>query len=192
MRKILRIVESSSKKLLYVADETAIKVEANNRRTWSPIGHPPLIEKNGLRDGLKLIGATEISKKYDSIADVYPYNTSITSDNFIVFLQHLLDLNQNKKIYLVLDNAKIHKSNVVKAFQKGNKKRLELIYLPPYSPELNPQENVWNRYKSCIHTSESKGNKEVLYDETCYFYENLNQNVEGVRSLTNPHNYYKE
>jgi len=177
---------------LYVADETAIKTEANNRRTWSPIGQPPLVEKNGLKEGLKLIGATEITKQYDSIVDVYPYKTTITSDHFTVFLQHLLDSNRGKKVYLVLDNAKIHKSNTVKAFVKGYHKYLKLIYLPPYSPELNPQENVWNLFKSCIHTSNSKGNKEVLYDETCYFYDNLNCNVELVKRIINPCKFYKE
>jgi transposase len=192
MRKILSIVEGSSNKLLYVADETAIKIESNNKRTWSPIGHPPLIEKNGLKDGLKLIGATEVSKQYDSIADVYPYSTSITSDEFIVFLQRLLDINPDKKVYLILDNAKIHKSSTVKAFQEGNKKRLMLIYLPPYSPELNPQENIWNIYKACIYTPNSKGNKEVLYDQTCYFYENLNQDIELVKGTVSPFEYYKE
>jgi len=192
IRKILSIVEGSSNKLLYVADETAIKIESNNRRTWSPIGQPPLIEKNGLKDGLKLIGATEISKQYDSITDVYPYSASITSDEFIVFLQRLLDINSDKKVYLILDNAKIHKSSTVKAFQEGNKKRLTLIYLPPYSPELNPQENIWNIYKACIYTPNSKGNKEVLYDQTCYFYENLNQNIELVKGIVNPLEYYKE
>lgn len=192
MRKILSIVEGSSEKLLYVADETAIKIEANNRRTWSLVGQPPLIEKNGLKDGLKLIGATEISKKYDSIADIYPYNASITSDQIIVFLQHLIEINEGKKVFLVLDNAKIHKSKAVKAFEESNKKHLKLIYLPTYSPELNPQENVWNRYKACIHTSKSKRSKEVLYDDTCYFYEAFNQNVEGVKRLVNPGNYFKE
>ncbi|WP_454055492.1 IS630 family transposase [Clostridium sp. Marseille-Q7071] len=186
------MVESSSNKLLYAADETAIKIEANNRKSWSPIGHPPLIEKNGLKDGLKLIGATELSKKYDSIVDAYPYNTSITSDNFIAFLQHLLDLNENKKIYMILDNARIHKSKTVEAFQISNKKYLELIYLPPYSPELNPQENVWNRYKSCIHTYLSKGSKDVLYNETANFYEVFNKNLEGIKSLVNTSNYYAE
>jgi transposase len=192
MTKILSIVEKSSTKLLYALDETFIKVESDNRRTWSPIGNPPIIEKNNLKKGLKLIGATEISKKYDSFVDAYQYKTKITSDEFIYFAQHLLDINENKKVYIILDNARIHKSLAVRLFRAANEKNLKLIYLPPYSPDLNPQENVWNRYKACIHTNSSKSSEDILFKETCEFYDSFNNTQDMVKNLVSASKYYCE
>jgi transposase len=47
-----------------------------------------------------------------------------------------------------MDSHPTHKAKLVKAFEKRTKGRLRLFYLPPYSPELNPDEYVWNDVKS--------------------------------------------
>ena len=72
------------------------------------------------------------------------------SNTFIYYLKSLLDgYNGEKKIALILDNASSHKSKLVKQFVESVNNRLELIYLPAYSPDLNPVEWVWKdiRYK---------------------------------------------
>jgi len=72
------------------------------------------------------------------------------SNTFIYYLKSLLtDYRGCKKIALILDNASSHKSKIVKEFVESVNDRLELIYLPPYSPDLNPVERVWKdlRYK---------------------------------------------
>jgi transposase len=52
---------------------------------------------------------------------------------------------RKQKIIIVLDNASPRKSHKVKEFIQKNKKRLELLYLPPYLPDLNPIEWVWKK-----------------------------------------------
>ncbi|MHA1413045.1 MAG: IS630 family transposase [Promethearchaeota archaeon] len=49
----------------------------------------------------------------------------------------------SRKLIVVLDNAKIHHSKVLNAFLEANKDRIELMFLPPYSPDLNPMEWFW-------------------------------------------------
>ena len=47
------------------------------------------------------------------------------------------------KILLIVDNASPHKSKKVKEWLKDNSQKIKLLYLPPYSPDLNPKEAVW-------------------------------------------------
>jgi len=70
------------------------------------------------------------------------------SDIFIYYLAWLLKVfKTQKKIVIVLDNASPHKSHKVKEFVEKNKQRLELLYLLPYSPDLNPIERAWKNVR---------------------------------------------
>jgi transposase len=77
------------------------------------------------------------------------------SDTFVYYLKWLIGkFRKRKKLVLILDNSSSHKSNKVAEFVKKHKKRLELFFLPPYSPELNPVERVWKnlRYRVTHNT----------------------------------------
>ncbi|WP_235592979.1 transposase, partial [Leptospira borgpetersenii] len=71
---------------------------------------------------------------------------SVKSQDLIYFLKILLKKNR-KKILIVWDNLSAHKSKMMKEFLKANEKRLRVKFLPPYAPELNPQEYIWCRWK---------------------------------------------
>jgi len=55
-----------------------------------------------------------------------------------------------KKIYLILDNLRVHHSRIVKKWIKKNEDKIELFFLPSYSPEVNPDEYLNNDLKSGI------------------------------------------
>ena len=61
--------------------------------------------------------------------------------NFIEFLADLIEV-EERKIFLIIDNLRVHKSKLVKQWVQAHKDRIELFFLPPYSPELNPDEYV--------------------------------------------------
>jgi transposase len=67
---------------------------------------------------------------------------TFNAQTFGEFIRHLLQSTQGK-IYLILDNARWHRSRDLKSFFEANKYRIVLVFLPPYSPELNPIERVW-------------------------------------------------
>ncbi|OOM82117.1 hypothetical protein CLPUN_06130 [Clostridium puniceum] len=54
------------------------------------------------------------------------------------------------KIVIILDNAKIHHAKLIQPFLKKMKNRLELMFLPPYSPDLNLIEGLWGWLKSSV------------------------------------------
>ena len=148
MIDLVSIVENDSESVLYVMDETGLRTESDNRRSWSPVGVSPILENNGSHEGVNIIGATEITKNFDTIADIYSAKQSITSAEIQNFMEQLLERNPNKKVYLVLDNARTHNNGKIQGFWESNKERLVLINTPAYSPQLNPQENIWNLLKN--------------------------------------------
>jgi len=169
--KVTRNCKSSSKKMsrlldiltpltdvsLWALDEAGIYLESNNHYTWSPKGKPTVIERNGSHKGINIIGATEITKRFSFLYDTYPKGGQedfrICAPQVIKFLERLRGYNQDlgiRKTFVILDNARIHTAKAVKAYAREMKDEMILIFLPPYSPELNPQENIWCWLKSFL------------------------------------------
>ena len=63
------------------------------------------------------------------------------SDNFQIFLKELAEKNPKMLIIMVLDNGSFHKAKKLKIPDN-----IKLVFLPPYSPELNPAEKMWSRF----------------------------------------------
>ncbi len=125
-------------------DESSIKSDPNNGHTWGQIGRTPVIQANGNPEKINVIGS--IDQNGETLFMTYEGNTD--SEVVIKYLD-MLAKNKKDKIYLILDNAKYHKSNIIKEHvSKYHKGWLELIYLPSYSPELNPCELMWAHLKS--------------------------------------------
>jgi transposase len=75
------------------------------------------------------------------------------AESFKVFLQKLLRARKRrKKILVILDNARYHHARNLRSWLKKNRRHIELLFLPPYSPDLNPIERVWKLARRlCTH-----------------------------------------
>jgi len=91
----------------------------------------------------------------DTIA--FPIHTR--TENFCEFLMAVRDRNPSNRICLILDNFPTHKAKSVR--KKAQELNIILIYLPPYSPDLNPIEFIWKSIKRILSVSEIE-NKEEL------------------------------
>ena len=77
------------------------------------------------------------------------------------FLKRLMH-NAQAPIYLIVNGHPVHKAGKVRKFVESTKGKLKLFYLPPYSPELNPDELVWNHIKNHrIDRKEIKGSDDL-------------------------------
>ena len=65
-----------------------------------------------------------------------------------------------------------------------------LINTPVYSPQLNPQENIWNLLKNKVFTVGAKENTDALFEAVNHFYNQFNDNKDLIKSIVNPRNYY--
>lgn len=187
--EVLDILESSSDTVVYALDETGIRVESDNRSSWSPVGAPPVLEKNASHEGINVIGSTCILNNFHCVNDVYSSNKSITSEEVKSHLEYLLEINPGKKIVVFLDNAKNHTSHLIQSFYQTVKESLKLIYLPRYSPYMNPQENIWNYLKARLFKPSSRTCIEELTFDVSSIFDELNSNSDKINSLAYARNF---
>jgi len=128
---------------LYFGDEASVKSDLHHGTTWAPIGKTPVIQSTGARFGINMISA--ISPK--GVLRFMTFEGRFTGKTFIEFLERLIH-NADKPIFLIVDGHPVHKGQKVRQFVDSTEGRLKLFILPPYSPELNPDELVWNNVKN--------------------------------------------
>lgn len=127
---------------IYFADEAGVKSDHHSGTTWGIKGQTPIITRTGARFGLNMISAITAKGRMRFMV----VKGTVKADKFCEFLKRLM-YNAKKKVYLIVDGHPTHKSKMVKEMVKKFKGKLQLIFLPPYSPELNPDELVWNVLK---------------------------------------------
>lgn len=115
-------------------------------RTWFLKGKQRLIPTYGQHKGVKLIGTLDYATGDIICVEEERYD----GQAFLRFLSVVLDVYPTGNIVMVLDNARIHRAKLLQPFLEANSHRLELVFLPPYSPEFNLMEGVWKWLKETV------------------------------------------
>lgn len=116
------------------------------RRTWAPKGDTPILKSYDRRDRLSAISAVTVSpmrRRLGLYFDILDHN--VKADDFEAFVDQLLR-RVGRRLILVIDRYSVHRS-AAKQLLTRHPKRLSIEWLPAYAPELNPDEQVWNRTK---------------------------------------------
>ena len=130
--------------MLYFQDESSVSLVPVLGKTWAKKGETPKIRVTGNRGSICLSSA--ISPAGRMVFRIE--RSTVTSKTFVDFLKQIMKNHQWRKIIVVTDNYPAHDSNYVKNFIEQNKKRIAVYYLPTYSPDLNPDEDVWKYLKN--------------------------------------------
>lgn len=132
--------------ILFV-DESGFYLLPHVVKTWSPRGERPVLLESGSKRKAHLSVAAAITPQGKMY--MMPQEEAFNSEGVIRFLKHLMFcIPGNRKLGIVWDGASIHRSEAVREFlREGAAKRIELVRLPPYAPELNPVEAVWSILK---------------------------------------------
>ena len=87
-----------------------------------------------------------------------------------------------RKVYVVTDHHSAHQSKVVQAFLKTHEAKIEVVFLPTYAPELNPDEWVWQSTKGEVK-KEPKKDKADLKTRTLRVLSTLKRNKEALAGI---------
>ena len=128
---------------IFFGDEASVRSDYHAGTTWGAIGETPVVRATGQRVSCNMLSA--ISAKGEMCFMVM--QGCVNAGVFIEFLKRLISRGE-RKIFLVVDGHPSHRANKTKRFVESVKNRLALFFLPPYSPELNPDELVWNHIKN--------------------------------------------
>ena len=112
-------------------------------RSYGLKGQTPVILATGQRFGCNMISAITNQGRLNFMV----FKERFTAQVFLEFLWRLLRQN-DRRIYLIIDRHPVHRSLKVKNWAKENEARIRLVFLPSYSPELNPDELLNQDVKS--------------------------------------------
>lgn len=129
--------------VIFFLDEAGFDSEPRLGRTYGLKGHTPVVATTGQRQKVNVISAVTAAGAFWCQV----YTERLTAQLFVRFLREFLR-GRTAPVYLVLDGHPAHKANAVKALVTELAGKLELHFLPPYAPDLNPDEFVWAYMKS--------------------------------------------
>lgn len=134
---------------IYTIDEVRVEHEAETRRTWLPRGQRTKLKVDRKKSAHSFFGALSLTEKK---VKIYPIMGQQNAEQSILMLSRLQRETPGKRIAAVLDNASFHHAkDLTKLFSPGQiLERITPIFLPPYAPDHNPTEHVWNAAKGHI------------------------------------------
>jgi transposase len=128
---------------IWFEDESGVRSDYHGGTTWAPKGQTPVVRTTGARYRYNMISA--VAPKGDLR---FMLTTKVvTAPVFVEFLKRLLR-GMKRPVFLILDGHPVHRSVKVQEYVASTKGRLQLFFLPAYSPELNPDEQVWAEVKA--------------------------------------------
>ena len=133
---------------IYWGDETAIRQDSHWVRGYSMAGLTPELRLPAGRHGsTSMISAIT----NQGLVRFSFFEGAIDAERFIVFLKDLIQ-DAQRKVFLIVDNLRVHRANRVREWAAENTEKIELFYLPPYAPELNPDEYLNRDLKTTIRS----------------------------------------
>ena len=142
---------------IYFGDEAGVRSDFHSGTTWGKRGQTPIVSSTGARFSLNMISAVSPQGQMRFMIT----KGRVTAKVFIEFLKRLL-VNASGPVFLIVDGHPTHKAKCVREFVESQEGKLRLFLLPPYSPELNPDEYVWNDLKNNCIGRKALSSKEQL------------------------------
>ena len=126
--------------MILYEDECSLSNTATLSYSWSVKGKQPIVkQKQNRRERQTMFGCVEpetgkvVAKRADR-------GNAKTFKQFLLKVMHEYP---DKKIVMILDNVRYHHAKMLQSFLENHKNRIEFLFLPPYSPDLNPIERIW-------------------------------------------------
>jgi len=150
----------SEQALVHWGDETAVRQDTAWVRGYAPAGHTPVIEQAAKRPRPALSLLSALSNQGQLRFALH--DGAINGQCFIDFMAGLVHDTAPAKVFLIVDNLPAHRAAKVHQWLSDKKDRIELFYLPPYAPELNPDEWLNRDLKTELRTRPATGERDTL------------------------------
>ena len=158
--RFLALTEDFAASEIFFADEVGFSVSMRRKKGRSLIGTPASLILPAIRSKNISVCAVvgRLGMQYKSI-NFRPYNTA----SFLGFIRDFFDVileSGLERCVVIIDNVAFHKAaSIQNEFRNRNK---ELIFLPPYSPQLNPMEQVFSKWKSLVISGNAQNEENLL------------------------------
>lgn len=132
--------------MLIFQDEVEIHLYPALARTWARVGRQPEVPAPGKNEKKVVYGGVD----YKTGKLTYTIANTKCGAAFLAFLMALVTAYGGRKIRLVCDNGRFHKTKAVEQWLAEHRDEIEIYWLPPYSPSLNLIERLWGHLKRTV------------------------------------------
>jgi transposase len=127
---------------IFFADEASVRTSYHAGTTWAPVGKTPVVRGSGRTRSVSMVSAVSPrGELHFAVQD-----EGVDRYDFLDFAKKLIE-DAGRPVFLIMDNSTVHHATVLKEFAGKSDGMLRLYFLPPYSPDLNPDEWVWKNVK---------------------------------------------
>ena len=162
---------------IFWGDETAVQNECNYARGYAPKGKTPVLKVQTVKMHINMISAISNRGKVHFMFS----KDSINAEKLVDFMERLIK-DAGHKIYLILDNLRAHHSKLATEWVAEHNEQIALFYLPPYSPEYNPDEYLNHDMKQSIGHREMVKDCDELQSRADEFMDELSSDPDHVKS----------
>jgi transposase len=162
---------------IHWGDEMGMRSDHAAGRSWGRKGQTPVIRASGKRFGCNMISTITNRGRLHFMVFTQEFRGPV----FVKFFDRLLR-QVRRKIFLILDGHPVHRSTLAKAWLKKNETRVRLFFLPPYSPQLNPDELLNQDVKSNAVGRRPPTDADNLMDNVRGFLRSTQRRPDHVRS----------
>lgn len=146
--------------MFLAADEASLYLQATLMRVWAKKGETPVVNVAANRDNTHFYGALNLKTGQETVLRSDLMKAQVSA----LFLLYLLATYPDVGILLLWDRAPWHQGKAIRAVLEANP-RLEILWFPPGSPELNPQEHVWKAVREAVSHNHQVARLDVLAEE---------------------------
>ena len=118
-------------------------------RGFLPKGRPPVLPVETKRQRVNMISAVSSQGNVRFMV----YQETMNQQRLIQFMERLTHSSE-RKVFLILDNLKVHHGKLVSAWLKKHTDKIEVFFLPSYAPEFNPDEYLNHALKLSVHSGD--------------------------------------
>ena len=163
---------------IFWLDEASIRSDDPLQRTWGEKGKTPVVKTSGQRQSINAISALSNTGGFW----YHVYQGKFTADKCITCFKQFLK-NRKKPVILIVDGHPVHKSKKVMDYIHSLGGMLEMVFLPPYAPDLNPDELVWNHMRNIGTSKKPLKEGESLLSRAIRDLESIKRNRKLVKSF---------
>ena len=163
---------------IYFLDEAGFHSDPVLGRSYGLKGQTPVVRTSGQRQSINAISA--VNAKGEFWYNIY--SGKLNAGRFVEFLRDFMK-GRRERVFLVVDGHPSHKAKLVAAYVKSLRGKLELHFLPPYAPDLNPDEFVWGYAKTNGVSKKPLRQNESLKERVRSDLESIKQSKQLVKSF---------
>lgn len=164
--------------VIFWGDETGINNHSYYEAGFAPKGHPPAVPSFSKIEKINMVSAISSQGTCHFLC----YDENMTQQLFIDFMERLVN-DTDRKVLFIVDNLKVHHGKLVDEWLKGHTKEIELFFLSPYSPEINPDEYLNHNLKQKIHSGILPYTREQIHKKTNEVMHGLQEAAEKVANF---------